>query len=452
MSEEDQLEKSESIQDTARRILKLGPICDGCLGRQFAMLSTGLTDGERGRSIKTVMAMEASARDDKQALEDLAPNFKPARLKLGLNGEDARCSVCLGEMRWENQNLWADWAVRALKGFEYVTFLVGTKITGLLAENEELILAEGGSKYAEPLKSEMNREVGKLIAATTGKEVDFKRPDIVVHLNLESRDVELQVASVYVYGRYRKVVRGIPQTRWPCRVCHGQGCPRCEGTGRMYPESVDELIRPSVVDAFKAEDTVFHGAGREDIDARMLGTGRPFIVEAVKPKIRTVDMAALKDDINRIAQEKVEVSDLRFAEPQEVEMLKDAAFRKTYEALVDLGTEASEEKLKSVLKELVGSVDQRTPTRVSHRRSDKHRARNVYRAELQELSGKLARIVINGDSGLYIKELISGDEGRTRPSLAEVLGSPAKVLELDVVDVGGELNGTSSRNEEEDEI
>jgi tRNA pseudouridine synthase 10 len=355
-------------------------------------------------------------------------------------------------MRWENQNLWADWAVRALKGFEYVTFLVGTKITGLLAENEELILAEGSSKHAEPLKSEMNREVGKLIAATTGKEVDFKRPDIVVHLNLESRDVELQVASVYVYGRYRKVVRGIPQTRWPCRVCHGQGCPRCEGTGRMYPESVDELIRPSVVDAFKAEDTVFHGAGREDIDARMLGTGRPFIVEAVKPKIRTVDMAALTDDINRIAQEKVEVSDLRFAEPQEVERLKDAAFRKTYEALVDLGTEASEEKLKSVLKELVGSVDQRTPTRVSHRRSDKHRARNVYRAELQELSGKLARIVINGDSGLYIKELISGDEGRTRPSLAEVLGSPAKVLELDVVDVGGELNGTSSRNEEEDEI
>src|SRR5690606_27550496 len=112
------------------------------------------------------------------------------------------------------------------------------------------------------------------------------------------------------------------------------GCPRCNGTGRMYQESVDELIRPAVIQAAEAEDTVFHGAGREDIDARMLGSGRPFIVEAVRPRIRTIDLAGLQENINRHAEGKVEVIELIVADSAMVERLKEATFLKTYSALV----------------------------------------------------------------------------------------------------------------------
>ena len=441
----------EGILATARKILTLGPICDNCLGRQFAMLSTGLTNLERGRSIKTVLAMQAASAEDKAILEELAPSFRSARLKLGRKDEeDARCSVCLGEMRSENLGRWADRATEALQDWEYTTFLVGTKMSGLLAENEELLQADGGSTHAEPFKSELNREVGKLVAGKTGKQVELKKPDVVVHLNLGKSEVELQVASVYIYGRYRKLIRGIPQTRWPCRICKGKGCERCEGTGRMYRESVDELIKPAVMEGALAEDTTFHGAGREDIDARMLGTGRPFIVEAVRPKRRTIDLDNLRKEINRQAAGKVEVGELETVSGDLVEKIKEAAFEKTYQAFVRLGSEVPEEKLKSVLKELVGLIDQRTPTRVSHRRADKFRARNVYSADLTEVSGRSIRVTIRGDSGLYIKELISGDGGRTKPSLAESLGVDAVVEELDVINVGGESDGSSSWNAKED--
>ncbi len=441
----------EDILETARRIIKLGPICDSCLGRQFAMLSTGLTNAERGQAIKIVLAMQASSTDDKALLEELASSSRSARLKLQRKDEeDAKCSVCLGEMKPQNLERWAGRAASALQGWEYRTFLVGTRMSGLLAENEELLLADGGSKHAEPFKSELNREVGKRVAAKTGKQTDLKTPDMVVHLNLEKGEVELQIASIYIYGRYKKLMRGIPQTRWPCRECHGKGCPHCGGKGRMYQESVDELIRPAVMEAAQAEDTVFHGAGREDIDARMLGTGRPFVVEAVRPRRRSIDVAKLQEDINRGTEGKVEVIGLRTAIADEVEYLKEAAFRKTYSALVEFGAEVPEEKLKSVLKELVGSVDQRTPTRVSHRRADKLRVRNVYDADLVDVSGKQARITIRGDSGLYIKELISGDGGRTKPNLADALRVDAVVVELDVMDVGGESDGTSSWNAKED--
>ncbi|MFZ3149935.1 MAG: tRNA pseudouridine(54/55) synthase Pus10, partial [Methanothrix sp.] len=217
---EDNLENPEnpkdSILDTARKIINFGPICDNCLGRQFAMLSTGLTNEQRGRSLKTALAMQASADDDRALQEVLAPSFRSARLKLGRKDEeDARCTVCLGEMAPTNLDAWADKAAAAIAGREIETLVVGTKMSGLLSENEELLLADGGSTHAEPFKSEMNREVGKRLSALTGKTVDLKSPDVVVHLNLEKGEVELQIASIFIRGRYRKLVRGIPQTRWP---------------------------------------------------------------------------------------------------------------------------------------------------------------------------------------------------------------------------------------------
>ncbi len=42
---------------------------------------------------------------------------------------------------------------------------------------------------------------------------------------------------------------------------------------------------------------------------------------------------------------------------------------------------------------------------------------------------------VRAESGTYIKELVSGDDGRTRPSLAEILGTPATCVALDVVKI-----------------
>lgn len=451
MSEDEGNENIAELVETARRILRLGPICDSCLGRQFAMLSTGLTNAERGRAVKTVLAMAGSEDESGlPLLEELAPSSRHARLSLCLKGDPERCWVCLGEMDPERLDSWAERVVRKLRFQEYESFLVGTRLSGLLAEDEELLLIDGMSKRAEPMKSEMNREVGKLVSQKTGKTVSFDSPDVVVLLNLEKDRVEVRTSSLYIYGRYRKLARGFPQTRWPCRECHGEGCEICNYTGRQYPESVDELIRDPVIEAARCDDTVFHGSGREDIDARMLGTGRPFVVEAVAPRIRTIKLAKLEEEINKRALGKVEVRDLAVTNKGMVEHLKKAPLEKTYSVLVELEDDVPEEKLKSVINELVGLVKQRTPNRVAHRRADKVRTREVYDARLEKIAGKTARITVVGSSGLYIKELVSGDQGRTKPSLAGVLGFDAKVAELDVINVGGEADAQVTRNTKKD--
>ena len=427
-----------SIFDTAKMIIHEGPICDNCMGRQFAKLSTGLTNAQRGNSLKMALSMEGhrihKEEGDDSLLRELASSSGYVRKLLGMDGEDERCWVCLG--LFSDLGKWADIAVAALEGLEYSSFLVGTKVSGLLSENEEILWSECGITHAEQLKTEMNREVGKLIASRTGKVVDFEKPEIVVMLDIAAENLSLQVRSLYIEGRYKKLIRGIPQTRWPCRNCKGRGCEKCNFTGKQYPESVDELIKKDVIDAASAADTAFHGAGREDIDALMLGSGRPFVVEAISPRIRTIDLKQLQEAINTHAGGKVEVHGLQVVPKEMVEKLKSAHADKVYNLKVTFTDPVSKEELISALESLSGAeIQQRTPQRVSHRRADLIRKRYVHVIELLGWDADHAIVRVSCEGGLYVKELVSGDEGRTVPSLTGILGKQATVAELDVVNV-----------------
>jgi tRNA pseudouridine synthase 10 len=294
----------------------------------------------------------------------------------------------------------------------------------------------------EPFKSEVNREVGKAVAVLTGKTVDFKRPDIVILLDPLSVTTDVQINSVFFYGRYQKFERGIPQTHWDCRSCKGAGCEKCNFTGAQYLDSVEELIGRPVILAFDGKTAVLHGAGREDIDARMIGTGRPFIMEVVEPMRRSVDLAELEKEINRTAEGRVAVSIKRWSDRSEVETLKSNKAHKKYRILVEVDGGLSADEFQNALKTLQGvTIHQRTPERVAHRRADKIRERTVLDIEYAgQEDGKFV-VEILGEAGLYIKELISGDGGRTRPSLAEILNKSAHVSSLDVVQVEGAKEG-----------
>jgi conserved hypothetical protein TIGR01213 len=427
-----------SILETAKKIINEGPICDHCMGRQFAKLSTGLTNVERGQAIKLSLAMEGDAlfkeAGDESLLGELSKSSNYARKTLKIQGEDEKCWVCMGI--YDNLDTWADRAVESIGDREYSTFLVGTKVSGLIGENEEILWSECGITQAEQFKSEMNREVGKLIAARTGKEVEFERPDVVVTLDIAEESTSIQVKSLYIQGRYRKLVRGIPQTRWPCRSCGGRGCEQCDNTGKQYPESVDELIAEEVIKATNGTDTKFHGAGREDIDALMLGTGRPFVVEALNPVIRSIDVWELENKINEFAGGKVEVEGLKIVEKSVVENLKSSKADKVYNLKVTFKEPVSTDKLADAIDSLIGvQIHQRTPQRVSHRRADLVRKRYVHNMQLIEKTDEYAIIEVHCDGGLYVKELTSGDDGRTVPSLTEKLGIQAIVAELNVVKV-----------------
>jgi len=406
--------ESKEILEIAQKIAREGPICDHCLGRQFAKVSSGLLNERRGQILKAALKANGSEL------------------------HEGKCWVCNG--LFEKIDLWVSKSLEALRDYEFDSFLVGTKVSGLLLENEDLMWEIASASYAEPLKAELNREVGKRIEREPGKMADFETPDLVVILNLWTETVEVQSNAVFIYGRYLKFKRGIPQTRWFCRACRGIGCERCNFTGKMYPESVEELISNSLLNEFKGTDMVLHGSGREDIDARMLGSGRPFVLEIKEPKRRNVDLRIAEGRVNTDNTGKIEVNELQYVKKGMVAKLKNAKADKTYQVNVELKTTDTvrEDAVKNALDALCGVViEQQTPTRVAHRRADLVRKRKVATARLVSFTAEAYRAVIElkCDAGLYIKELISGDKGRTKPSFSALLGVEAEVTELDVLDV-----------------
>jgi len=433
-----------SILEDAAGVLVKYPICDPCLGRQFGGLARGTTNRERGRALKLVLtmdghaSMEAGDGSGTDLLRALSENggFAPASTLLGVEPASAACHLCGGIT--DRTGEYAEEVVGLLSPYRYTNFLVGVRISGELAEREDRLRSEFSLGHGESLKMECSREIGKEVSRITGKEVEFGRPDLVVTIDLPDFRARLRSMPLYIMGRYRKLVRGIPQSRWDCVHCRGRGCEICHGTGKIYPISVEEIVSGPIMGATGGSGTKFHGAGREDVDAIMAGNGRPFVVEVKDALDRLPDLKSLEVAINGVGDGRVEVLGLGFSDKKTIRGYKEKArvAEKTYRALVEVGRAVSDDELRGLEKGFNGCLlNQYTPQRVLHRRADKLRVKRVHELKATRAGGTRIELVVRCQGGLYVKELISGDGGRTKPSVSEALGTEARCVELDVISV-----------------
>jgi tRNA pseudouridine synthase 10 len=176
--------------------------------------------------------------------------------------------------------------------------------------------------------------------------------------------------------------------------------------------------------------------GREDIDARMLGTGRPFIIEISKPRKRHLDLEGLLPIINKNGEGLADFSGLRYSVREEVRQIKAATPEKVYLAEVRVHGKVNKEKVDEVVQSLSQvRITQQTPARVAHRRADLARDRAINELHLMEFGEERLVLRLRTESGTYVKEFVSGDNGRTVPSFSAALGVPCEVTALDVLQV-----------------
>ena len=438
-----------SILQKSLKMMEKHPLCDHCLGRQFAMLGYGIDNDERGRSIKLVLALEANAvsltdKEGVKVLKILATNgysktaqelLQKMKRRLPKNTVSKQCFLC--EDRFKNVENLANEALTLLEVYEYTSFLVGTELPTSVEEREDEFKAEFTTDYGESMRNEFGRLIGKMIAEKNGKNVEFMKPDIVVLVNPYAPTVKLQINPLFVAGRYRKYVRNIPQSKWFCSECRGKGCEKCNWTGKMYPESVEEIIGKPLLDATEGTKSSFHASGREDIDARMLGHGRPFVIEITRPRLRFLEYKRLQQQVNTYGKGKVAVSGLKLVNKDVVRKLKTGeSMQKEYRVTIEFEDAVAPEDIARLRNTLRNSViTQKTPMRVLHRRADLTREKYIYDVGIRKLSPRKLEVKLRCQGGLYVKELVTGDEGRTTPNVSEVLGNKAKPVKLDVLDV-----------------
>lgn len=386
-----------------------GRICKHCLGRKLS---------------KTIEGTNNIERADKVCDE----------LDIDLN--DVDCVICDNIFDKLDDALYdkIDAKISQL-GVEFNTFLVGSQIPKDIQKRDEE-LSEKFNLGVETLKKEVNRLIGLGIWERFDKDAEFERQDIVFNIDLTGEPkVRIQINPLYIEGKYTKYKRGIPQTKWPCTKCKGRGCEECNFTGKQYPESVEELISEHFLKVTHGKEAKFHGAGREDIDVLMLGSGRQFVLEIKEPKIRNLDLAKMEAEINKINEGKTAYHNLHLCErPRKAEIKQSSPDAyKVYYAIVKCEEAYDAGKLEELLE--LNEINQQTPLRVLRRRTDMVRVKHVLDLSYEIIDETTFNMKIKTEGGLYIKELISGDEGRSQPNVSDILGVKAICEQLDVLEV-----------------
>ncbi len=393
-------------------------LCDHCLGRQFAQLLKGYKNKEKGKTVRTFIAILIDGKliDYSKIKSNNFHGFKFRQNKeFAKNLKKEKCWLC--NDLFDKFGSLAKKAVKKLKKIEFNNFLVGSKINEQIFAKEEKIWETIGIEFVESIKAQINREMGKRLGSLLKKPVNFKNPEIVVLFDFKKNDVEIQINSLYVFGYYKKLKRGFPQCKW--------------GTPGKYKTSIQEITVKPILKATKAIDNKFSGSGREDVDARCLGW-RPFVIEVIKPKKRSINLKKIQKKINK--SKKVNVKGLKFCEKHIVKKIKAETGDKIYRVIVKFDKPIKKKELKK-LKNLVGVISQRTPVRVAHRRADKIRKRSIKSLKYKQINKKKIELKMKASSGLYIKELITGDNGRTKPSVSELLEIKAIPKDLDVLKI-----------------
>ena len=278
-------------------IIKMGT-CDYCLHR-VAGRRTKNRGAEGGREIRE----DAHARD-------------PGIAKFGA---PELCPLC--EDLFDDTSNIVSRVIESTKGIEYGTIQFGIHLPKDLVQDEDKIRSRHGAPASRPLKAAFVDAIQEQLSKHM-PDIEFvkEKPDLMILVDGLTLRVDIDVRPVFLYGRYRKLSREIPQTRWPCRACRGraQGCESCQGTGLQYPDSVQDLIGEPIRAILQAEDTSFHGMGREDIDVRCLGSGRPFVLEIKNPQIRKANLVELVEAVNDNSLEMVEIDQLDWTERKRI--------------------------------------------------------------------------------------------------------------------------------------
>lgn len=340
------------------------------------------------------------------------------------------CHICDGSLsQWKSL---VQEALLQARDFEWETFSVSSSFKkSVLAREDEVADISQPGDYTS-MKNSTNSFLAKEISDATGKKNGQRSSDMSFSFDFSSGKAKASPQPLYIHGHYIKLSRQHCQSRWHCSDCGGRGCPSCKGSGMNYP-SIEDEISKAVCPAFGAKEGTLHASGREDVDVRCLGTGRPFVLEIKSPKKREADLAEIKRQLSK--NNSVQAIGLKTVSKAFMDAVCNSHFEKEYSALVSADrplTAADAEKIES----LSGvELRQETPTRVLARRSDLERRRTIYRLSASAEKGGKLRLKILAEAGTYIKELISSDNGRTKPSVSELLSCKAVCDELDVISI-----------------
>ncbi|MFQ6135515.1 MAG: tRNA pseudouridine(54/55) synthase Pus10 [Nitrososphaerales archaeon] len=386
--------------EIVKRLLKEHTLCNTCLGRQFPSELKGLDNTSKGIELK-----------------------RGVRYRLG-----EACYICGGMM--SSIERYADMVIKALNEYEFDSLVIGARIPTTIVEREDHLRAEMKLKGGETFKTSFTRELNSTVSKRLDVEVRHRRPDVTVIVDSLLDMVDVTSRSIYVYGRYIKTKRGIPQKRRRCRECRGKGCPECNLTGYTTTDSVEQRLTEPILTLFRAGRVKFTWIGSEDSDSLVLGGGRPFYAEVLEPRARRPRRikAVMKKVGDGVSVKEMKILDGR---PRE-----ERRFTVTVQSSLTLDRRITKKDIKKLEETFEGASVRMTP---SNKKSST--TKKIYSLTVESAKGRNLQVKVECDGGLSLRRFFTGEGGEVIPNVASTLERSVALDEekpFDILDVNFE--------------
>ena len=246
--------KSEYVQIS--RILKNYDLCEYCTGRFVSKL----------------VGKPSSKLLGKKYLK-----------KFG-KSSDTKCYVC--KNIFENLDSMLSNIFEKSCNLDFKTFNLGLILKNSFLERDDLIKSKFKIKGIENLKFAISTEMSKKISRKTKSKRIMNDPELFIQANFKDESSTIRTKPIFVYGRYNKKIRKLPQKQISCKSCNGIGCHNCNFRGLENIESIEGKISNLLIKKFEGNQVKINWIGGEDQSSLVLGNGRPFFAKILNPKKR----------------------------------------------------------------------------------------------------------------------------------------------------------------------
>jgi tRNA pseudouridine synthase 10 len=297
------------------------------------------------------------------------------------------------------------------------TIDIGTRIPFLFYENEDYIRSMFQIKGTAGIKTQINLLIREKIRKNKKCFIDHLNPelkfDVVIEYDL-SFSVNCKAKEIYLLGRYVKLGRGIAQKdrNW---------IKKDSQTFRKLidrkEKSIEQSIRKSVLSEYNPEDMKITWTGSEDKYSLVLGSGRPFFVKVINPKIKG-------SDEQKVLEEDVELHFRKIGYNQ-------IDYYGKYRILVTVYVKL-DEKVRNISH--FQSRMQKLGGEVTFRVKNRKTTRNIYFVKLVNAVEDRLELLLDMDNGIPIKQFVGGNEP-IEPCLSNILETKCECIYFDINDV-----------------
>ena len=332
-------------------------------------------------------------------------------LKKFCKSSDTKCYIC--KNIFQNLDTMLSNIYEKSNNIDFKTFNLGLTLKNSFLEKDDHIKSKFKIKGIENIKFGISKEMAKKISQKTKSKRILVDPEMFIQANFKDESCTIRTKPIFIYGRYNKKIRKLPQKQLSCKKCNGIGCHNCDFKGFENIESIEGKISNFLIKKFDGTQVKINWIGGEDQSSLVLGKGRPFFVKILNPKRR-----------NRTLRKSLKLEDISLLDLKKISAQPKGSipFKSKVSIIVDTKKPISLIQLKK-LQNLENS-------KIHDPSKDKKgNSRQIYEIHYKKLGKNSFLLDLFADGGISLKSFIQNSD--VTPNVSELLENSCKCKSLD---------------------